>query len=128
MPKGQPVKSSKALTGLAKRTRSRKKVRGRGRLKIIPPRHIVKGIWATLSTEELVQVKQKQCTITHDQSFRVPSASAPDKTYDVLCDSEGVWTCNCPDFMYRSASNQARYGFYCKHVADSIDKVLAAKK
>ncbi len=80
-----------------------------------------------LSTEELVQAKQKQCAITHNQSFQVPSTHTLDKTYNVVCDAEGVWTCTCPDFMYRSTSNRAHYGFYCKHVADCIDKVLAAK-
>jgi len=130
MPKGQtvlrtPDKSSKVVSS-AKKTHRR--VRKKPRLKIIPPRHIVKDIWARLSLEELVQAQKNQRAITHDQSFRVPSKSASDKTYDVLCDSTGVWTCTCPDFMYKSATNQARYGFYCKHVADCIDKVIAPKK
>jgi len=141
MPKGQPIlrrpiKYSKALGSFwvkkthrqFKKTHKRSKKKLPPRLKIIPPRHIVKDIWARLTTEELVQAKQKQYTITHDQSFRVPSTHASDKTYDVLCDTEGVWTCTCPDFIYRSATNQAHYGFYCKHVADCINKVLATKQ
>lgn len=130
MPKGAPVlrtpvKSSKVLSS-AKKTHRR--VRKKPRLKIIPPRHIGKDIWARLSLEELDQAKQKQRTIARDKTFRVPSTSASDKTYDVVCDSEGAWTCTCPDFVYRSAANQSRYGFYCKHVSDCIDKVLAAQR
>ena len=133
MPKGQPVlrtpvKSSKALSNKsAKKTHRRaKKVRGRVRLKIIPPRHIEKTTLALISPVEIVQAQKNQRTIARDKTFRVPSTSASDKVYNVICDSEGAWTCTCPDFMYRSATNQARYGFYCKHVADCIDKVLDA--
>jgi len=96
-------------------------------LKIIPVRHSVKAIWANRTHEQQQTARKKQCSIAKNKSFRVPSKSATSSVYDVICDDEGVWTCTCPDFMYRSAKNQSHYGSYCKHVAACIDDVLDKK-
>ena len=93
-------------------------------LRILPPRHYGKVIWATKTAEQRAQIKKRQRKYCCDKTFLVSSKSTPVQQYKVVCDEKGDWTCTCSDFVYRSTSNKARYGPYCKHVASCIDKVL----
>jgi len=93
-------------------------------LKILPPRHFSKAIWAKKTAKQRVQIKKLQREYCCDRTFLMLSKSKPDQQYNVVCDEKGDWTCTCPDFVYRSATYQARYGPHCKHVVSCIDTVL----
>ena len=92
-----------------------------------PKRHVIKELWAEQTVEQLKQAKATHREYCSNQSFSVPSISTVGESYQVVCGSEGVWSCECPDFVYKSSRNQSHYGFYCKHVAQCIDKVVDKK-
>lgn len=55
-------------------------------------------------------------------SYDVTSESDPSKLYLVVFDkSTGDWTCDCPDFRFRSDGD----GYKCKHVEIAQDRFLA---
>ena len=102
----------------------RRAVRKSVPLRIVPPRHLIKEIWETRSVEQLEQDKKVQRTYCRNRTFNVKSATTRGQEYGVVCDSNGNWTCTCGDFVYRSSKNRSHYGYYCKHIAKSIDTVL----
>jgi len=126
MPKSRTLKTPDRFSKIPIRKTTPKKPK-KVPLKIIPPRHLLKASWKLMAPEKLQEAREKQRAIAKDKSYRVASKSMSDKIYDVVCDSDGAWTCTCADFMYRSANNESYYGFYCKHVASCIDKVLEIK-
>ena len=60
----------------------------------------------------------QEITYCRNQTFNVWSTQGQE--YEV----NGNWTCTCGDFVYRSSKNRSHYGYYCKHIAKSIDTVL----
>lgn len=55
-------------------------------------------------------------------SYDITSESDPAKTYLVIFDKvTGDWTCDCPDFRYRSGYD----GYECKHVKVAQEQFLS---
>ena len=94
------------------------------RMKILGPHHLTKAQWAERSAEELSAAKSNQKSLTRDAEFSIESAQGGGKSYTVRCDAEGSWSCECPDYVYRYATFQCQYGFYCKHIAVCMDRFL----
>jgi len=105
----------------------RRPVRKSVPLRIVPPRHLSKDVWANRTVDQLKQAKEAQRQYCHDQTFNIVSTSVTGQEYQVVCDSNGSWTCECSDFVFRSSKNKSHYGFYCKHIAKCIDIVLDKK-
>jgi len=128
MPKSNQLQKSPVSLHKSSKTPAKKTVRRSVRrtvpLRIVPPRHLIKSIWANRTAEQLEQAKKIQRTYCCNQTFQVQSATTMGREYEISCGSDGAWTCTCGDFMYRSSKNQSHYGFYCKHIAKCIDIVL----
>ena len=122
-PEKLPKVLSKALKTIRREARARKK-RRRPRLPILATRHITKKEWQTRTAAELSAAREKLMSLTSDQTFVIESASSEGKTYDVTCDSDGAWSCTCPDYKFRHSKLQCQYGFYCKHIAVCVDKFM----
>jgi hypothetical protein len=123
-------KSNKTSTPVHQKSKApakktvRRPVRKSVLLRIVPPRHLIKDVWANRTVDQLKQAKESQRQYCHDQTFNIKSTSVTGQEYQVVCDSNGSWTCECSDFVFRSSNNKSHYGFYCKHIAKCIDIVL----
>lgn len=118
---------AKALKTTRKEARVRKKKRRKVPMKILPPRHVSRSLWATRSREDFVAAKAKLKSLAQNKKFTVPSESCEGKAYQIVCDDSGAWTCTCPDYKCRHSTDGCRYAFYCKHIAVCIDKLQNKK-
>lgn len=62
-----------------------------------------------------------------NKQFLVSSFIKSNTKYDVRCNSTGVWTCDCPNFVYKSSVLQATYGWACKHIKLCIECIKKDK-
>jgi len=76
---------------------------------------------------ELLIIAKEIQEISLNKQFPVSSFNESNTKYDVRCNSTGVWTCDCPNFVYKSSVLQATYGWACKHIKLCIECIKKDK-